>query len=121
MVPVEPTHESHHRFEANFEVLKRKGTFVSYGNVSGPIEGFNPLKLGGKNIKFVRPGMQNYVATPEEATGYGTKLFSLMVKGAIKPHVHKEYALTAEGLQDGHRELEGGKATGKLLVKVVPE
>jgi len=43
------------RFEQNFKVIKRKGTFVSLGNASGMIPPFLPIKLSEKNIKFLRP------------------------------------------------------------------
>jgi hypothetical protein len=43
------------RFEGNFEMLKRKGTFVSVGASSGPIPPFSPLKLSAKNLKFCLP------------------------------------------------------------------
>jgi NADPH2:quinone reductase len=43
------------RFEGNFEILKRKGTFVSVGKASGAIPPFSPLKLSAKNLKFCVP------------------------------------------------------------------
>ncbi len=36
-------------------MIKRKGTIVSYGNASGPVENFGLSKLAEKNIKILRP------------------------------------------------------------------
>lgn len=43
------------RFEQDLQMIKRKGTIVSYGNASGPVENFGLLKLTAKNIKVLRP------------------------------------------------------------------
>jgi hypothetical protein len=43
-------------------MLKRKGTFVSLGNASGPVPPFSPLKLSAKNLKFCLPScVRRYV------------------------------------------------------------
>ncbi len=43
------------RFEQDLQMVKRKGTIVSYGNASGPVENLGLLKLSAKNIKVLRP------------------------------------------------------------------
>ena len=43
------------RFLDNFKFLRRKGTLVSVGNASGPVEPIAPLKLVEKNIALLRP------------------------------------------------------------------
>ena len=42
-------------FDNNFKLIKRKGTIVSYGNTSGPVEPFSITKLVEKNVKLLRP------------------------------------------------------------------
>ena len=42
-------------FLPNFELIRRKGTIVSVGNASGPVDPVSPLKLSPKNLKLVRP------------------------------------------------------------------
>ena len=42
-------------FDANFEMIKRKGTIVSVGNASGAVEPFSLLRLVQKNVKILRP------------------------------------------------------------------
>ena len=105
-------------FENNFKLLKRKGTFVSFGNASGPIPPFPPLKLTEKNLKFLRPAVYNYMVTPEEGSHY-SKLFSDVVsKGVLKINIFREYPFTAEGVREAQTELPRGKTTGKLILKI---
>jgi NADPH:quinone reductase len=43
------------RFDANFDMIKRKGTIVSVGNASGAVEPFSLFRLAQKNVKILRP------------------------------------------------------------------
>ena len=43
------------RFDDDFKMIKRKGTLVSVGNASGPVEPFSLLRLTDKNIRLLRP------------------------------------------------------------------
>ncbi|KAI6012610.1 hypothetical protein F5J12DRAFT_819149 [Pisolithus orientalis] len=99
-------------FEADFRMIRRKGTLVSMGGASGPVPPFAPLKLSEKNVRIVRPRMSNYAYTPSESLYYGDALFS------PPPLIHKEYPFTAEGAREAHMDLIGGKTVGKLLIKV---
>lgn len=62
--------------------------------------------------------MSNYVYTPEEAYHYGREVFKLVKDGSLKTNIYKEYPFTAEGVQQAHRDLTGGKTMGKLLIKI---
>jgi NADPH2:quinone reductase len=62
--------------------------------------------------------MSNYVYTPGEAYNYGQQLCKLVGDGSLKINIFKEYAFTAEGVQQAQRDLTGGKTTGKLLIKI---
>jgi NADPH2:quinone reductase len=105
-------------FENNLKLIRRKGTLVSVGNASGAVPPISPLKLVAKNVKLVRPAMGNYCFTAEESRSYGAELYDLISKGVINIHIHKEYPFTAEGVQQAHGDLTGGKTIGKLVVKV---
>jgi NADPH2:quinone reductase len=43
------------RFEADFKLVKRKGTIVSFGNASGTVPPVPLSKLTEKNVKLMRP------------------------------------------------------------------
>ncbi|KAF4590204.1 hypothetical protein EYR40_009397 [Pleurotus pulmonarius] len=105
-------------FDANFEMIKRKGTIVSLGNASGPVPPFPPLKLVQKNVRLLRPSVGNYTYTPTEAFHYGNKIFDLISKGVLKLHIYKEYPFTAQGAQQAQMDLTSGVSTGKLVLNV---
>ncbi|THG93923.1 hypothetical protein EW026_g7432 [Hermanssonia centrifuga] len=110
-------------FMANFDIVRRKGTLVSVGNASGPVEPIAPLKLSAKNHKLVRPSMANYITTPEESTHYSKELFEALASGLFKIRVESVYPFSTEGAQTAQKELTtpGGKLAGKILIKVADE
>ncbi|KAF8274221.1 NAD-P-binding protein [Lactarius quietus] len=105
-------------FEDDFKMIKRKGTIVTFGNASGPVEPVNLFKLAEKNVKLLRPSVFNYVVTLEERNNYSAELWELVSSGALKINVYTEYAFTAEGVRQAHIDLASGTTTGKLLIKV---
>lgn len=105
-------------FESDFRMIRRKGTLVSVGNASGPVPPFPPLKLRDKNVKLLRPTMANYAYTPSEVLYYANALFTHLSNGTLKPHIHKEYPFTPEGVRNAQTDLTGGKTTGKLVIKI---
>ncbi|KAN0081090.1 hypothetical protein V8E54_004294 [Elaphomyces granulatus] len=102
-------------WEGGLEAVKRKGTLVWFGNASGPIPPFSVLRLGSKCNKIVRPTLFGYIETREELEFYVNELFNLLKSGQLKPRIHKIYAL--EEAAQAHRDLEGRKTTGKLILK----
>jgi NADPH2:quinone reductase len=56
----------------------------------------------------------NYIATREELIARSGALFKMMVAGKLKLRIEHTYPL-AEAHQ-AHRDLEGRKTTGKLLL-----
>jgi len=105
-------------FEPDLRMIKRKGTIVSYGNASGPVEDVRLSQLTQKNVKVLRPTVANYLVTPEEGLHYSTVLFNIVKQGVLKANIHKEYPFTAEGVQQAHNDLTAGSTTGKLLIKL---
>lgn len=108
-------------FEANFKLVRRKGTLVSVGNASGPVAPFAPIKLVEKNLKLLRPTMSNYLITADEVHHYGPLVLDMIEKNVFKINIFKEYPFTTEGLQQAQKDLTGGKTVGKLLIKVADD
>ncbi|KAI0323067.1 NAD-P-binding protein [Amylostereum chailletii] len=108
-------------FEADLQMIRRKGTLVSFGNASGPVPPVPLLRLTAKNIKLLRPTAVNWVVTLEERNYYGRELFELVESGALKINIHGEYPFTSEGVRQAQIDLTTGKTTGKLLIKVAEE
>jgi NADPH:quinone reductase len=63
--------------------------------------------------------MGNYIFTPEEATFYTEKLFTLLDEGKLKVLINKEYPFSAEGVQQAQRDLVEGQTVGKNLIKFI--
>jgi len=107
-------------FEANFELLRRKGTLVTIGNASGTVPPFAPMKLAAKNLKLVRPTLHNYCHTREEFQPYAKELFDLIISKKLRLKLHKEegYPFTTEGVRQAHRDISSRASTGKLIIKV---
>ena len=104
-------------FDANFKLLRRKGTLVAVGNASGVVPPFAPLRLKEKNLKLLRPTVANYIFTPEEEEFYVTELFRLLESG-VQVKVHQIYPFTAEGVQQSQRDITGRGTVGKLIIAV---
>ncbi|KAH9817349.1 hypothetical protein DFH28DRAFT_963973 [Melampsora americana] len=110
----------HDTWESNFDVVKRKGTIVVFGNASGPPPAFSALKLMAKNLKLCRPMLDQYVYTPEEWSHYTSELFQLIAKGVVRPKFHKKegYSFDEAGVRAAHTDITSRKTSGKLIVKV---
>jgi len=74
-------------FDGGLEVIAAKGTFVSFGNASGPVESFSLSRLTAKNIAILRPQLFVYIRTREEFTRYTDELGKLIEEGTLKVKV----------------------------------
>jgi NADPH:quinone reductase len=104
-------------FTKSLDCLRPRGMMVSFGNSSGPVADFAPLVLSQKGSLFLtRPTLASYSATPEELDWRASDVLNWIGQGKLKLHIYKVYALS-EAAQ-AHRDLEGRKTTGKLLLRV---
>ena len=103
-------------FETTLSALRRKGTFVSFGNASGPVPPIAISRLSPKNIKILRPTLFGYIASQEEWAYYSEELIKLLHSEEFKVLITKIYPL--EEYRKATEELEARKTTGKLLLEV---
>ncbi|KAK1855944.1 quinone oxidoreductase [Colletotrichum chrysophilum] len=103
-------------FDSDLEMAARKGRLVVFGNASGAVPPFDILKLGPKNLKVMRPVVNNYVATREELEKYSGELFEMITSGKVEVAIHKAYPL--KDVKQAHTDLESRNTTGKLLLKI---
>ena len=102
-------------FEKDLNVLRPRGYLVLFGGASGAVPPFDLLKLTQKGSLYVtRPSLTHYIATREELEQRSTDVMQMIIRGDLKLRIHKTYQL-AEA-QQAHRDLEGRKTTGKLLL-----
>ncbi len=102
-------------FEKGLNVLLPRGYMVLFGGASGAVPPFDPIRLTQKGSLFLtRPSLGNYIATREELEQRATDLLNMVALGKLKLRIEHTYKL--EQAQQAHRDLEGRKTTGKLLL-----
>lgn len=102
-------------FAKDMNVLRPRGYLVLFGGASGPVPPFDPIMLSQKGSLFLtRPTLAHYTATREELAWRAGDVFQMIMAGRLKLRIHGTYAL-AEA-QSAHRDLEGRKTTGKILL-----
>ena len=102
-------------FDKDLNVLLPRGYLVLFGGSSGAVPPFDLIKLSQKGSLFItRPTLVNYTATREELEWRANDVLSWIAAGKLKLRIHQTYPL-ADAAQ-AHRDLEGRKTTGKLLL-----
>jgi NADPH2:quinone reductase len=102
-------------FEKGLNVLRPRGMMVLFGGSSGAVPPFDLIALSQKGSLYVtRPTLVNYIATREELMSRSSAIFAMISSGKLKLRIAHTYPL-AEA-QRAHRDLEGRKTTGKLLL-----
>jgi NADPH2:quinone reductase len=103
-------------FDKDLNVLRPRGYLVLFGGSSGAVPPFDLIKLSQKGSLFItRPTLAHYTATRDELEWRASEVLGSIARGELKLRIHKVYPL-AEAAQ-AHRDLEGRKTTGKLLLK----
>jgi len=102
-------------FEKSLNVLRPRGYMVLFGGSSGAVPPFDPLLLTQKGSLFLtRPSLGQYVATREELETRANFVLGAVAGGKLKLRIEHRYPLSQA--QQAHRDLEGRKTTGKLLL-----
>ena len=102
-------------FDRDLNVLRPRGYLVLFGGSSGAVPPFDLIALSQKGSLFItRPTLAHYTATREELEWRANDVLQMIVRGELKLRIHGKYPL-GEAAQ-AHRDLEGRKTTGKLLL-----
>jgi NADPH:quinone reductase len=102
-------------FEASLASLRRRGSFVSYGSASGLVPPVDPMRLSAAgSVFFSRPTLAHFVAGRDELLHRASDVFGWVSSGVLTIHIGQRYPL-ADAAQ-AHRDLEGRRTTGKLLL-----
>jgi NADPH:quinone reductase len=102
-------------FEKDLNVLRPRGYLVLFGGASGAVPPFDLIKLSQKGSLFLtRPSLHHYIHTRAELEERSSAVLGMIAAGELQLRIHKTYPL-AEAAQ-AHRDLEGRKTTGKLLL-----
>ena len=102
-------------FDASLDSLRPFGTYVTYGNASGPVDPFSPAILGPKGSLYVtRPTLATHTRNPEILAEGANALFDVVTSGKVKINVNQKYELT--DVAQAHRDLEDRKTTGSTVL-----
>jgi NADPH:quinone reductase len=102
-------------FDKGLNLLRPRGMMALYGGASGPVAPLDPLILTQKGSLFLtRPSLGAYVITVEDLQRRSGAVFGMIREGKLKLRIEHVYPLAQA--QRAHRDLEGRKTTGKLLL-----
>jgi NADPH2:quinone reductase len=102
-------------FEKGLNVLRPRGMMALFGGSSGAVPPFDPLTLTQKgSLYLTRPSIGHYIITRQELQQRAVAVFGMIRAGKLKLRIEHIYPLQ-QGAQ-AHRDLEGRKTTGKLLL-----
>ena len=105
----------HTTFLKGLNCLRPRGMMALFGQSSGPVEPFDPGLLAAKGSLFLtRPSLANYTATREELLWRAGDVLNWIKSGSLKVRIDKVYPLAQA--RQAHRDLEGRKTSGKLLL-----
>lgn len=103
-------------FPASLDCIKPLGTWVSFGQSSGPLPDINLGILSQKGSLYAtRPTLFAYIASREDLEETAGDLFDVIASGAVKISVNQTYAL-GDAVR-AHEDLEGRKTTGQTVLK----
>jgi NADPH2:quinone reductase len=104
-------------FEKSLNCLRPRGMLVLFGGSSGAVPPFDLIALSQKGSLFLtRPTLRNYTATRHELEWRAGDVLGAIQAGTLKLRVERLYPM-AEAAQ-AHRDLEGRRTTGKLLLEM---
>jgi NADPH2:quinone reductase len=102
-------------FDGSLACLRPRGLMALYGGSSGAVPPFDPIQLSAKgSLYLTRPVLKDYIHGRAELERRAGEVLGWVADGSLKLRTEHLYPL-AEAAQ-AHRDLEGRKTTGKLLL-----
>lgn len=102
-------------FTKGLDCLKMRGMMVHFGQSSGPVPPLDTRVLSAKGSLFLaRPTLASHIARPDELAWRAADVFRWITDGTIQLRIEREYPLAEAA--EAHRDLEGRRTAGKLLL-----
>lgn len=102
-------------FDQGLNCLRPRGYLVLFGASSGPVPPFDLNRLAQKGSLFVtRPTLVHHIVSHDELQQRAADVLNMIATGKLKLRIEHLYPL--QEAQQAHRDLEGRKTTGKLLL-----
>ncbi len=102
-------------WEGSLDCLRPRGLIASFGNASGPVPPVNLGILSAKGSLYVtRPTLATHIASRADLVERSNSLFDAVKSGKVKIETTGRYKLS--DAQRAHRDLEGRKTTGSIVL-----
>lgn len=102
-------------FAGSLDCLRPLGTFVSYGNASGPVEPFSLRVLAQKGSLYAtRPTLFTHLAQPGYRKKAAAELFNAVINKAVSIQIHSKVPL--KDAVKAHIALESRSTTGATVL-----
>ncbi|MFC0581310.1 quinone oxidoreductase family protein [Micrococcoides hystricis] len=102
-------------FEESLNSLAVRGMLVLFGGASGQVPPLDPQRLNALGgLYLTRPMLAHYVRDRQELTWRANELMESIASGELKIHIGQRY--NVQDAAQAHRDLEGRKTTGKLVL-----
>ncbi len=102
-------------FLKGLDIIRPRGLMALFGQSSGAVPPFDPSILNQKGSLFLtRPSLATHCLTREELLWRAGDVLNWIASGKLKLRIDRTYAL--RDAAEAHRDLEGRKTAGKLLL-----
>jgi NADPH2:quinone reductase len=101
-------------FEDSLKCLRPRGLLALFGASSGPVPPMDPIRLMAGSLYLTRPTLKDYVRTRSELERRAADVFGWVARGELHVRIGASYKL--EDAAQAHRDLEGRRTTGKVLL-----
>ena len=102
-------------YRGSLDCLRPRGTWVSFGNASGPVPPFDLTLLKG-SLFATRPSLMAYTATQAALAANAADLFAMVASGRITIPINQTYTL--RDAAEAHRALEARRTTGSTVLTI---
>jgi NADPH2:quinone reductase len=102
-------------FLPGLDVIRPRGMMVLFGQSSGAVAPIDPNILNPKGSLFLtRPSLAHYTSDRAELEWRSRDVLNWVAEGKLKLRIDRTYPLAQAA--DAHRDLEGRKTAGKLIL-----
>ena len=102
-------------FQGSISCLKVRGTLISFGNASGPLDPVNvPKDIQPRGLYLTRPSIGQYFTNRKELQAGADQIFEKVKYGKIKIRIFKKYKLSEA--KHAHADLEARKLIGPSIL-----
>ena len=101
-------------YDASLQLLRLRGSMVTFGNASGAVEPKAPLHLMGKSLWLTRPKLWDFIATREALDARTAEVFGWIAAGELDVRIAARLPLGEAA--EAHRLLQGRSLAGKILL-----